>query len=311
MLIDTWKNNQNEMVFFRLIAAVVVIIVIVPMVVNPNDFKPEIVEAVKSSTGRDLVIRDDMNLSVFPSVAIQLSGVSLSNAAGFSPENMAAVGAVDLKVAVMPLLSGSLEVDTVIVRGLELNLAKDKNGKTNWSDLSGGETTSDDTDDDGQTGGAADLAVQIKGIAIENATLTWDDKQAGTHYEIGNLSLKTDAIASSKDVPVDLGVTLTSASPKQSVNIELSSTVTANENSTRISIADLIVALAATGEGLPSGGLDLALKGAINLDRAAGTVAISDLALNGADVTLTGALSGSDLNGSPKLPVTLSLPSRT
>jgi AsmA protein len=311
VLIDTWKNNQNEMVFFRLIAAVVVIIVIVPMVVNPNDFKPEIVEAVKSSTGRDLVIRDDMNLSVFPSVAIQLSGVSLSNAAGFSPENMAAVGAVDLKVAVMPLLSGSVEVDTVIVPGLELNLAKDKNGKTNWSDLSGGETTSDDTDDDGQTGGAADLAVQIKGIAIENATLTWDDKQAGTHYEIGNLSLKTDAIASSKDVPVDLGVTLTSASPKESVNIELSSTVTANENLTQISIADLIVALAATGEGLPSGGLDLALKGAINLDRAAGTVAISDLALNGADVTLTGALSGSDLNGSPKLPVTLSLPSRT
>jgi AsmA protein len=69
---------------------------------------------------------------------------------------------------------------------------------------------------------------------------------------------------------------------------------------TQISIADLVLALAATGEGFTSGELDLALKRAINLDRAAGTVATSELTLNGADVTLTGALSGSDLNGSPK-----------
>jgi len=40
--------------------------VILPLVVDPNDFKGEIVKQVKEETGRDLKIAGDLNLSVFP-----------------------------------------------------------------------------------------------------------------------------------------------------------------------------------------------------------------------------------------------------
>lgn len=286
---------------FGLIAAVIVLIVaaivIIPMVVDPNDYKEEIVTAVKSATGRDLSIRDDMELSVFPSLALRLGGVGLSNAAGFDAKQMAAIEELDLKVAVMPLLSGSLEVDTVVVRGLELNLAKDKNGKTNWDDLTGEKKTA--PAEEGDSTETPDLALHIQGIVIDGAKLVWDDQQSGKHYQLDNLNLKTGAIASGKSVPLELGLVFKSASPEQTLEFDLTTTVTANGDFTRIQLADLVAQLAAAGDGLPAAGLDLEVKTNLDLDQAAGTVAISDLTLTGPDVELTGALNGKGLNGTP------------
>ncbi len=287
--------------FFGIIAAAVIsiiaAIVIIPLVVDPNDYKDEIIAGVKSATGRDLSIRDDMQLSVFPALAVRLGGVALSNAPGFEAKQMAAVEELDLKVALMPLLSGSLEVDTVVLRGLELNLAKDKNGKTNWDDLVGEKKAETPASD--PSGRGPDLALQIQGIVIDSAKLVWDDRQSGKRYELDNLSLKTGTIASGKEVPVELGLVLKSASPAQTFDFDLTANITANDDMTRLRIAGLIAELGATGEGLPSGGLDLSMKAEVDLDKGAGTVAISDLALTGADVQLTGSVNGKDLNGTP------------
>ena len=55
---------------FGLVLVVVLLVaaaaVIIPMVVDPNDFREEIVDQVKQATGRDLAIEGDIGLSVFP-----------------------------------------------------------------------------------------------------------------------------------------------------------------------------------------------------------------------------------------------------
>ena len=94
-----------------IIVVVIAAIVIIPMVVDPNDFKGEIVDTVRSATGRELSIGEEMELSVFPTLALRLGDVSLSNAAGFKPAHMAAIKELDLKVGLLPLLSGNLSVD--------------------------------------------------------------------------------------------------------------------------------------------------------------------------------------------------------
>ncbi len=285
--------------FFGLIVATVVVIiaaiVIIPLVVDPNDYKDEIIAGVKSATGRDLTIRDDMQLSVFPALAVRLGGVALSNAPGFKAEQMAAVEELDLKVALMPLLSGSLEVDTVVLRGLEVNLAKDKNGRTNWEDLTSGKKS----EAPAPASGGQDLAVQIEGVVIDRAKLVWDDRQSGKRYELDNLSLKTGAIASGREVPVDLALLLKSTAPAQTLDFELTANVTANDEFTRIQITDLVTRLAAAGEGLPSGGLDLETAANVDFDNDAGTISVSDLAVSGPNFQLTGGLSGKGLTGTP------------
>lgn len=288
-----WILGLIGALFLLVLAA----IVLIPRLVDPNDFKPEIIAATKKATGRELTIRDDIGLSVFPNLALKLGGVTLGNASGFDAKHMAAMEELDLRVALQPLLSRKLDVDTIVVRGLSLNLEVAADGRNNWTGLGaggGGETTSADT---GSAG--ADLDINIAGIDVSDANLLFDDRSAGKRYELSGLNFTTGTIATDKPVPVNAGFTLTSSAPAQTFTVTLDSQVTANAELNRFAIDDLVVTLAAAGAGLPAGGLDLGLNANIALDQAAGTLAISDLALNGPDLDLSGALNGSDLNGKP------------
>ena len=291
-----------------LVVVVIAAIVILPMVIDPNDYKDEIIAQVKSSTGRDLAIRDPLELSVFPKIAVRLGGVSLSNAPGFGSEPFAEVEELDLRVAFMPILSGSLEVDTVVLRGMALNLARDKSGRSNWDDLTEGqEAAGPRDDDDAGDEGRGDVSVAVQGVIIDDANLVWDDQEAGTRYEISDLNVETGSIGSGKAVPVEMSVTLTSSKPAQTFGITLGAEMTANGDMTRFDIDDLKATLDANGEGLPAGGVDLTLTAAIAYDSGAGTVAIDDLKLSGAGVELSGALNGRNLNGKPDFSGQLSL----
>ena len=277
-----------------LVLIVLAAIVIIPLVVDPNDFKDEIIAAAKQATGRDLTIRDDMKLSVFPKVALRLGGVTLSNASGFEAKDMAAVEELDLRVALMPLLSRKLDVDTIVVRGLKLNLAVAPDGHTNWADLAGGGDKASSSESANASEG---VAINIAGIDVSDANLIWDDRKAGKHYELSGLNFTIGTIATDKPVPVSIEFKLTSTTPAQTFTVTLDSRVTANADLNRFDIADLAVTLAAAGEGLPTGGLDLGLNANVALDQAAGTLTVSDLALSGPNLDLRGALTGKDLNG--------------
>src|SRR6202047_5279226 len=73
-----------------LVAGIIVLIVAgllaVWLLVNPNDYKGRIAAAVKESTGRELVLKGDIKLSVFPWVALELGPASLGNPPGFGEE---------------------------------------------------------------------------------------------------------------------------------------------------------------------------------------------------------------------------------
>ena len=68
--------------------------IIIPLVVDPNDYKDEIVSKVKETTGRDLKIQGDIGLSVFPWLGLELGALELSNAKGFGDAPFADVGTV-------------------------------------------------------------------------------------------------------------------------------------------------------------------------------------------------------------------------
>ena len=63
-------------------------------------------------------ISGDLDLSVFPWLALEIGPTTLSNAQGFSAENFAAVDAVQLRVRLLPLLRKQVEMDKIILKGL-------------------------------------------------------------------------------------------------------------------------------------------------------------------------------------------------
>ena len=69
--------------------AVVAAAIVLPLVIDPNDYRDEIGALVSERTGRSLNISGDLSLSVFPWLGIEVGEVSLANAPGFGPEPMA------------------------------------------------------------------------------------------------------------------------------------------------------------------------------------------------------------------------------
>src|SRR5690606_27850105 len=62
-----------------LIAAVVAVVVLV----DPNDYKDQIAQAVEQQTGRTLTIEGDLDLTFFPWLGLKLGRAQLSDAPGF------------------------------------------------------------------------------------------------------------------------------------------------------------------------------------------------------------------------------------
>lgn len=107
---------------------------------DPNDFKPEIVDAVNKQTGREFVITDDLSWTFFPVIGINLGGVSLSNPAGFTPKAMLEVHKAVAEVALMPLFSQKIEIAELSLDGAIINLVTRKNGSTSLDGLVGEES---------------------------------------------------------------------------------------------------------------------------------------------------------------------------
>lgn len=290
-----------------LVVLVVAAIIVVPMVVDPNDYKDQIVAKVKEATGRDLIIRDRLGLSVFPSLAVQLGGVSLSNAPGFGDEPFAKVEKLDLRVKVMPLLSKRVEVDTVVLQGLGLNLAKDTQGKTNWEDLAGVDKEPQIAEETTQPGGAGDFSFAVQGVQIEDARVVWDDRQAGQKVVVDNVRVTTGNLSPGADVPVEAGLRLTSDAPKLSVVVGLDGTVQVNSDLTRYAVDGIKLKVDAEGEGLPKGGVGIELAGDLALDQSAGTMSLRNLAVTGPEVKITGQAEGSGLQDTPQINAQLAL----
>ena len=97
-----------------LVLVVVVLIgaaaVLVPMFFDPNDHKDRIAQAVKDATGRDLNLKGDIGLSVFPWIAIDLGAVELSNPPGFDGPAFAETEGAKVRVKLMPLLKRQVEM---------------------------------------------------------------------------------------------------------------------------------------------------------------------------------------------------------
>lgn len=187
---------------------IVALVVILPMVIEPNDFKPQIIEVVKQQTGRDLTIDGDIGLSVFPRVGLQLGKTELSNAAGFSGETFASTNAVNIQVALMPLLKKKVRMDEVVVDGLQLNLQRDASGKTNWDDLAGKEKGTAGGDDKAKPASSANQPkleeIYIGGVNIRDANISWKDETKGDAYQISKFNLTSGPIVPGDPVDIDL-----------------------------------------------------------------------------------------------------------
>ena len=90
--------------------------------VDPNSYRGDIEKAAREHSARVLTIRGKLGLKVFPSLALSVGDVELSNRPGFGQQPFLTVQNASIGVKLLPLLSKRLEVSRVQLEGAHLNL---------------------------------------------------------------------------------------------------------------------------------------------------------------------------------------------
>lgn len=191
---------------FAVLAAVLALV----LLVNPNQFKPLIIEQAKKNTGLELVIDGDISWKFFPSLGFELGKTELRNPQGFSQPNLFKVDTVGVDVSVMPLLSSQLEVGNVTLDGAEFYLETLKDGSKNIDALSQGsqqQTTdaaentakSEPTQEQTTTEKAPSAwTINLAGVTVSNAALEIQDHQAGSFTKLHDISFSLSEFAIEK-----------------------------------------------------------------------------------------------------------------
>jgi AsmA protein len=184
-------------------ALTIIAVITVSLLFDPNDYRDDIEMVVEKNTGRELQIEGEFSLSLFPWVAVEVGKTRLGNAAGFGEQPMASFETARLSVRLLPaLLRQEFEVATASLDGLQLNLAINEQGRSNWQDFLDAMEAQEQMpapaeDGPGQHQSAATL--DIVGVEVSDATISYVDAQAGTAVLLGDLDLVMGKISSGEN----------------------------------------------------------------------------------------------------------------
>lgn len=138
-------------------------------------FAPQIETAAQEATGRTLKIEGPLHIgfSLVPTVVAET--VSFSNVEWGAKPLMLEAGRLELQVALMPLLTGGVDVRRVVIQDANVWLETDRKGRGNWEF---GDAKSAAPASEEEAGGGLTLA-GVPELAISNFRLAYRDGETG------------------------------------------------------------------------------------------------------------------------------------
>ncbi|MGE0482517.1 MAG: AsmA family protein [Gammaproteobacteria bacterium] len=255
---------------------------------DPNDHKDAIAAKVQEATGRTLSLEGPIEMAFWPKIRLKAGPLALGNAPGFGDEPMFAADDIQVAVATLPLLSRRLEMDTVVLHGIRVNLARNADGISNFDDLAGG---------GGEESGGGDglAAIVLGGVDIKDAALTWRDATSGQDVTISKLNAHTGALTFGEPVDFELALTAVANQPALDSDVKLSGTVSYDLDDEHYVITPLALNTVLRGNHLPGGMATVDFGAKVDINRGAGTASISDISLNGLGTALSGGFEARDI----------------
>lgn len=239
---------------------------------DPNQYKPQIIQAVKDKTQRTLKLDGNITLTFWPSIGASLGKASLSERG--SDREFAAVEEARVSLKLLPLLSKRAVVDTVTIKGLRANYVKTKDAKSNVDDLVAPDAAP------AKSGAEPEFKLDIAGVELTDATIHYSDQAAGSVMTLSKLNLKTGRVAPGVPTSVEFSVRAQGDKPRLDLETALKARV-AFDPGKSASMEDMTL----DAKGVAAGINNLAVKatGSVKAALQSGEYSASKLA-----ATLTG-----------------------
>lgn len=285
---------------YLLIAVVAVIllvaaaIIIATLVIDPNNYKPQIEKVVEDKTNLDLILEGDISWSFIP-IGLELNNVE----ARLEDQPFVKLNQLVAEVDFWSLITMSPAVDQFTLDGLDANLVKNAQGQGNWERIMPeGEPSqapaeqqpqepAQETATTEEAGDSEPLQFEVEEISITNAALHYTDEATGQSVTIEDVSVSATEIALGQTFPLQASFRFATNQPEFAISGQLSAQMTANEALNQFQIQDLDSSFDMTGEPFGDQTVNAGLGGDITANLEAETASLSDIVANFANVELT------------------------
>jgi AsmA protein len=285
------------------VVLVVIAAVVLPMVIDPNDYKEEISTAVLDETGRELTIGGDIQWTVFPSLGLQLSDVSLGNLSGFGDQPMLDIGEAGMSVKLMPLFQRKMEIGEVKLSDVLINLRRNADGRSNWEDFTAARTEADPAPSDRGSGRGS---LTVSGIQISNANVIFDD--AGATTELKEFGLKASNIELGRPFDLQGGFSVNLQAQQLAGEVEFGGRVQSEASGESYGIEGLQISFNGTrGAGADLLALNMETRANATIDLTADTATLADFVFQLHDLSVSGGLEVSSVSSAPEFAGRLTL----
>jgi uncharacterized protein involved in outer membrane biogenesis len=166
-------------------------VVVVLKSMDFNAYRDQISAEVRKATGRQFSINGDLDLALSLNPSLTVNDVRLGNVPWGTRPDMVKVGRLEAQVALLPLLSGDIQIQRVVLIDTDLMLETQPMGKGNW--VFGGEVEAADKEGSSEQQGA--LLPSVGKIEVRNLSVTFHDGAIGktTVLHLNSVIARTEA----------------------------------------------------------------------------------------------------------------------
>ena len=161
---------------------IIIGVVIVVSTFDVNKYKPELSQAVEDATGRKLQIGGDIEFAISLIPTLVVEDVKFANSSWGSKPDMLSLGKFEVQVSLVPLLSGNIQVNRVILLAPEILLETNKKGVGNW--IFASPTPKEEKEPAADTAPVDLTALAVNEVHIEKANVTYIDGITGKKTEL-------------------------------------------------------------------------------------------------------------------------------
>jgi uncharacterized protein involved in outer membrane biogenesis len=193
MVWGCWENVVKKLgiALLGLVVLLLAAVFIAPSFVDWNAHKARVAEEVRKLTGRELTIGGDISLALLPAPALSADQVAFANLDGASAPAMAELESLEVRVALLPLIRGEIQVERVVLVKPVIRLEVMADGRRNW-DLGAAGTAEPGPQ---APGGGEGMAAQVRldDLRISGGTLIYRDAIGGREETVRDLDARIAA----------------------------------------------------------------------------------------------------------------------
>jgi len=186
-----WKLSVNIIIAFFL--ALFIVLYALVSRYDFNTLKPRISQKVQEATGRELTLRGDIKLKIGLTPSLTIEGVSFQNAPWGSQPEMVTAKRFDVKVAILPLIRGNIEIKRFILIEPHILIETNSSGKSNLTFETPKAQVEEKPKETQPKKGEIKLpALTLNQVKIEKGSFTYKNGQSKKTYaiKIDSLSLE-------------------------------------------------------------------------------------------------------------------------